>query len=274
MKIAAHITFYFVESRLKFLREVIKNLELLPHEVNIFIYCNEDVNDYIESNKVVLKVYPYKKTKLLGYNNGIWNSLGMTQFVHPYYLSWENRKIITSIVDDYDIQIYLEDDIAFTNDNLNYWLSHKDICIAHSYNLGFLRFEKDLSNQLFLTDPNTIPTKQIKIKNQHFIVNDVNPYCGFWIYDRAELLQFVKSKEWNFKFKGLAIREKSAIGWHGSMMKRYINTIIPISSENDKKLLANECLVHHLPNNYIGHSVHCQIKVISLPASKFEMKPK
>jgi hypothetical protein len=274
MKIAAHITFYFVESRLKYLQKVVDNLELLPHNVNIFIYCNEDITDLIKSSKVAVKVYHYKKSKILGYNNGIWNSLGMTKFVHPYYLSWENRKFIPNIVDDYDIQIYLEDDIAFTNENLNYWLSFKDICLKHHYNLGFLRIEEDSSNQIYVTDPDTIPAKLITIEDQPFLINDINPYCGFWIYDRVELAQFIKSKEWSFKFKGLPIREKSAIGWHGLMMNRYVNTILPVSLENDKKLLSKECLVHHLPNNYIDHSVHCQIKVISLPESKFEMKAK
>lgn len=274
MKIAAHVTFYFVENRLQYLRKVIENLEQLPHDVMIYIYSNVPLDDFIQSKKVIVKVFPYRKSKILGYNKGIWNPLGMTRFVHPYHLAWENRKIVTRIINDYDAQIYLEDDIGFTNENLNYWLAYKDVCMEHSYNLGFFRIEKDLSNQVFITDPDTIPTKQVKIKDQHFIVNDVNPYCGFWIYDRVELLKFVKSKEWNFNFKGLAIREKSAIGWHGLMMNRYLGTILPITIENEKKMLLKECLVHHLPNNYIDHYAHCRIKLIDSSHSKLEMTAK
>jgi len=52
-----------------------------------------------------------------------------------------------------------------------------------------------------------------------YVVNQKNPYCAFWIYDRHEFALFIKSPHWNLnlrQIKGYDIREMSAIGLHVS----------------------------------------------------------
>lgn len=265
MKIAVHITFFFVETRLDYLRKVIANFEELPHDLHFFIYSNRDLKSLIKASNVQFKLFPYKKFGVLGYNGGFWNKLKLTSFVHPYHLAWENRKVVEQIVDAYDVQMYIEDDIAFKNENFNYWLKYKDICNRDNYNLGFLRFESDSKNQTYLTDLFDLPKKTIRLNQQLFLINNTNPYCGFWIYGQDELKKFVKTNEWNFKFKGIGIREKSAIGWHGLMMNRYQGTILPLClSENGEYILSQGCAVHHIPNTYINDPVHCKIKLPKL----------
>jgi hypothetical protein len=262
MKIAAHITFFFVKHRLPYLQQVIASLEALPYSADIFLYCNEGLNGEIRSSKVIQKKFLYRKSGFLGYNNGFWNKVGLTRFVHPFHLSWENRKVIEKNIDKYDLQLYLEDDLAFTADNLFYWLHYKKLCLPLQYNVGFLRKENNPEQQFFLTDLMRVPQNQIKIGDQLFLVNDVNPYCGFWIYDKEELKQFAKSEEWKFNFRGLPIREKSAIGWHGTMMNRYKATLIPVSkTTEDAFFLPASSTVHHLPNSYINNPMFCQVKL-------------
>jgi hypothetical protein len=254
MKIAVHITFFFVESRLPYLRQVVNNLEGLNQEVQFFIYTNKDFNEILSAENIQFKIFPYKKWGLLGYNQALWNKLGLTTFVHPYYLAWENRKVIEKNIDEFDVQMYIEDDIAFNIDTFNYWIRYKDICSTHGFNLGFLRIEFDSNRQTYLTDLKKWPQKIIEIDDQLFLINDVNPYCAFWIYDRADLKEFIKTKEWKFQFSGEGIREKSAIGWHGTMMNRYKNTIIPLYKLSAREyLLPKSCMVHHIPNNYTGN---------------------
>lgn len=68
------------------------------------------------------------------------------------------------IIDQYDVQIYLEDDIGFTNTVFEYWLNYKDVCLDHDYNLGFLRIEIDAgNNKLFCSDLTKVPERTIHI---------------------------------------------------------------------------------------------------------------
>ncbi len=265
MKIAVHITFFFVESRLKYLQQVIDNFEKFPHEVKIFVYTNQVMESAVKAKSIQFKIFPYRKSGVFGYNKGIWNKLGLTSLVHPYHLSWENRKIVEQTVDDFDVQIYLEDDIDFTIGNFNYWMKYKDICLQNKYNLGFLRIEFNESNQAYLTDLLKWPEKKMELSGHQFMINDESPYCGFWIYDKKELKEFIKTKEWEFNFKGLGIREKSSIGWHGLMMNHYKATILPLlKSANGDELLSQACVVHHIPNSYIHDAVHCKLKLPDL----------
>ena len=186
--------------------------------------------------------------------------------VHPFYLTWENRKYVEKNIDNFDVQICLEDDIGFNAAAFEYWLRYKDICMRNNYNLGFLRTEMNATGEQYITDL-TVKLNTVKaMEDQQFLVNDNNAYCGFWIYDKKELKEFIKTKEWKFNFNGYGIREKSAIGWHGIGMKRYKGTLIPLE-KNQQGLYETPagCGIHHIPNNYIGPEVFCKIKFPIVP---------
>jgi hypothetical protein len=277
MKIAVHITYFFVESRLRYLQRVIDDLNKIPHPVDIYVYSNrEDLKEMIRpSGNVIFKIYPYRKSGMLGYNNGLWNTLKLTRWVHPFFLSWENRKVVETLVDKYDVQIYLEDDMNFTVEHLTYWLKYKDICIQNGYNLGFLRIEyDDVNRETRLADIAKVPQKKVVLADQSFYVNDINPYCGFWIYDRNELMKFMTEKEWNFRFKEYSIREKSAIGWHGLNMDRYKATLLPIVKYRNTYLLPHGCLIHHLPNTYITNPKISKVKVVEMSDGNYMLEVK
>ena len=84
-----------------------------------------------------------------------------------------------------------------------------------------------------------------------------NPHCAFWIYDKNEFKEFIKTKYWKFDWKWvtisgiLLIREMATIGWHGVNMNgidmdRYLATIIPLK----KGQLDSNSFVRHLSNNF------------------------
>jgi hypothetical protein len=264
MKIAAHITFFYIESRCSYLEQVIEGLKIPDHEITIHIYTNsKKVNQYSSEN-IIVHQYNYGKFgKRLGRyeHSRLLSKLGLTFLINPYFLTWENRSVIEKIVDDYDVQIYLEDDIKFNSENLYYWLKYNEMCLQYDYNLNFLRIEKDEANNTYLTDITKKLCKTIEIEKTTFLINDDNPYHGFWIYDKKELAKFIKSKEWEFDTPYYQPREKSAIGWHGLGMYRFKGSLIPLVRDSNGKLhTAYECQVHHLPNNYIGDSRMCTIK--------------
>jgi hypothetical protein len=281
MKLAAHITFYYNEDRLKYLKKVVESLKTIKESVDIYIYTNRKIEDITADGIYVLQ-YPYQKQKWINLLSifdfqifrpityplsralSHWifygfKKLGLGKYIHPFYLTWENRAIIEEKKNEYDVQIYLEDDMAFDSNNFEYWVKYSELCITNGYNLGFLRNEVDGSGNTFITDLDFIPKKIIDIEGMPFLLNDVNAYCGLWIYSKEELSRFIQTKEWRFNFRGQNVREKSAIGWHSKDMKHYKATVIPLIEDEEERSVDLGSGVGHLPNNYIGDPVFCKV---------------
>ena len=240
-KIAVHITFFLGKNylnRINFLRKIIDSYKKISKNLDIFIHINKKLH-----NKYKIKDVNY-----------ILHNLSLED---PYTLSWKSRKLIYEQKDIYDVFIYSEDDILFTKNNFDYWINFKDICIKNNFNLGFIRVEKN-NNKIYSIDVTTQLNKYLIINNNRFIVNDINPYCAFWIYDRQELNKFINSNIWNFNWRNefsYGVREMSAIGWHGLKMTRYKDTLILLAKSNKKKYIVNlDSLIYHLTGNY--YSVH------------------
>ena len=146
--------------------------------------------------------------------------------------------------------MYIEDDILVPYKAIKYWLKYNEKLINLGYNLGFLRIEIDKNNTEYITDLlgekfDTI----IKLDDNEYCVNNKNPYCAFWIYNKNEFNNFVSSKFYDINnIPGYGIREKSAIGLNGETNYWYKNTLIPII--NNK--LIDDCKIYHIPNNYVN----------------------
>jgi len=236
-KIAVHITFFLGKNylnRINFLIKIIDSYKKISTNLDIFIHIN----------KKLLNKYKIKDV------NYILHNLSLED---PHLLSWKSRKLIHEQKDIYDVFIYSEDDILFTKKNFDYWINFKGICIKNNFNLGFIRVEKN-NNKIYSIDVTTKLNKYLIINNNRFIVNDINPYYAFWIYDRQELDKFINSNIWNFNWRNefsYGVREMSAIGWHGLKMTRYKDTLIPLVKSNKKKYIVNlDSLIYHLTGNY------------------------
>lgn len=259
MKLAVHVTFYYVKERLGLLEKVIQNIKDLSVESDIFIYTNQMLPWKLPSEKnIIVKRYPYLSYSYFNYRRSP-RTILLRTLTHPYYLSWECRPNIEKLIDEYDVQMYIEDDIGFTEANLEYWLKYSPLCVRNNYNLGFLRFESDADGGRYLSDVPRPLSKTIEIEGTLFLVNEAYPYCGFWIYSKEELKEFIKSPEWKFDCKEHGIRERSAIGWHAVSMNRYKSTVYPLEKNGKSYQTPDSSGVHHMPNNYIGHGFFCQV---------------
>lgn len=274
MKAAFHIPFFYSPGRLNFLNEVIEGVNKIAGDNEIYIYSNKDIRQYVKDKSGNITVFRfmydleilkpfYKRFGRYPYNHWF-RRAGLVPLIHPYYLTWECRNKIEKGADKFDVQVYLEDDMLFTDIHFNYWLSNKDICLANHYNPGFLRYETDrVSGQKFYTDLTSPLNKTVFVNGRPFLINDNNPYYAFWIMDRQELKAFINSPEWRFEINIDDYDERaiSAIGWHGLSMKRYLGTVIPLVRAGENSFqVSEECMVHHLPDNYIGHPGFCKIR--------------
>ena len=132
MKITTHMTFFNsirLRYRFNYINRIIKEICNYPYETDLYIHTNE-----IFSRKFLIE-----------------NKKGKIEIIHhdfsnkehdPYYLAWSCRSLLKQQKDDYDIFIYIEDDMMIPRESLNYWLQHKDTVIENKYNLGFGNWEK------------------------------------------------------------------------------------------------------------------------------------
>lgn len=235
MRITKHISFYFIPERLVYINSIIQETDKYEHTTDIYIHTNN-----IDLHTNMLHKY------LNGSITIIYHDL---TGIHPFYLTWRCRDYLRSQMSDYDIFMYIEDDILVPYTAVKYWLEHSEKLIQLNYNLGFLRIEVE-NNTEYITDLfgeqfDTV----IQIDGLDYCVNNKNPYCAFWIYNKKEFNKFVNSPYYNPQnIIGYGVREQSAIGLHGAWTGWYKNTVIPMVRDK----LVSDCKIYHMPNNYVS----------------------
>lgn len=249
MKITKHISFFYLENRIPYINTIIDETNKYQCETDIFIHTNN-------KNLNERSFHPYTN----GAIHIIYHDL---YGIHPFYLTWKCRPLMKEQRNDYDIFMYIEDDILVPYKAVAYWLKYNEKLIEMNYNLGFVRIEVE-DNIEYITD---LYGEQfdtlIELDNTKYCVNNKNPYCAFWIYNKTEFNKFVNSKYYdinNIPYYG--IREQSAIGLHGNGTIWYKNTIIPVVDNSllpitDENIhmytLIDDCKIYHMPNNYVAN---------------------
>jgi len=219
--------------RCKYINRIIKKADDYNYATDIFIHTNKhdlspgDFNDYTNGS---LNIISHDL-------NGI----------HPYYLTWKCRDLLRQQKDDYDVFMYVEDDILIPEDAIEYWLRYNKKLIAANYNLGFLRIEIQ-DGEEYLTDLQSKLNTIIYLDGDPYVINNINPYCAFWIYSKEEFHRFLNHPYYDIdNIEGYHVREKSAIGLHGEHSSFYKGTLIPIIHGR----LDKNCRVYHMTNNYV-----------------------
>lgn len=252
--LAVHITYFHKDplrnpsKRISYLQRIIDEYDSFTSvRVSIYIHTNTKIDDVFKHPKKChfqTIVHTLKKDE------------------NPHYLTWKCRELLKSQRNDFDYFCYCEDDILMKESTFQYWLKYKDICMSNKYNLGFLRVENDKNGNIYALDVIKKLKTTVIIEDTKFIVNDINPYCALWIYDKMEFNRIIDSDLYDLsknKIKGYTIRCTSAIGVHGLNNSWYKSTIIPVE---DNGFVVEQCTLPHLENNYVGN--HKQFSTIKL----------
>ena len=273
MNAVAHIAFKFRKERIEYLKLITSEFNKYPFNVDVFIHSDKKfdidyLNEEYNNGTIVLKKHNLRKYFL--YKG--WK----------YRLTFTARKLIAKQKENYDIFIYLEDDILIPLNAIKYWLSNKDLCIENNLNLGFLRIE--VKNKVeYLSDITQKINKTIDLDDKKFVINNRTPYTAFWIYDKSEFNKWVKSDFYDLKIihgykrknsrllkflklswsKNLqyliydwqhkridSVMEANAYGLAHPDLNWYENTIIKL--ENNK--IDKNCRVYHLANTYVNEN--------------------
>jgi hypothetical protein len=243
MKITKHICFYYNETRIPYLNIIIEAVNKYPFYTDIYIHCN--------------KIFPIESlTKPT--NGGIFLIAHDMTGKEPWSFAEHTRHLMKVQKDAYDFFIYTEDDILIPPRAFQYWLDNKDALLKENFNLGFILTEFDSVGEEFavnLHNKDCICEQLFKvctIDGKPYVINDLNTYTAFWMYDKKEFNRFVESKWWDPKsIKGYDLLANVAIGLHfirDPEFKWYKDTVIPLNSQLK---LVDECKTYHLPNKYV-----------------------
>ena len=257
IKIAAVITFFFREDKIKNLVKVCDGLNNLSNENEIHIFTNNISSSQAEKLKKEIKINV--------------NLITIDEPVHDRLLPWYHINLMKKLYINEDIThfLYLEDDIYLNKSNFNYWLNSRKILKKFGLIPGFIRTENNKSdNQLyaidFLKKSNFNVLPKIKVNNNYNFVNNEFPYQGMYLYDRDLMREHLSGPSsnpdcghgaFNLNFIDDRMINQDLMA-KANLGLTYINppygffNRIVIPFEIKKKRIAKFCEIQHLSNRY------------------------
>jgi hypothetical protein len=193
-------------------------------------------------------------------NNSPWKESDQNS---PWNLVWEHKKLLKNdylISGTEDLFLYLENDMLFTQDNLDYWLSNRNQLNEFNLIPSFLRVEfNSIKNSWVAIDQfgvnhlniSSIPNLSL---NSLTFVQLPNPYSALFLLDYELASEYIFSDAFDMeKSRGFIWWDKGA---RASMGVQFLNVPEEFESRHvigiikDTKSIASGALVHHLPNLY------------------------
>lgn len=234
-------------SRMKLLNKVMRDY---------LVHWNENIDIYIHTNDPSLTSDMFEKFQRLTISTVYHNMVGEDRLKLP----WKLRGLMKKQRNNYDVFLYLENDIGFPKEAFEYWKKYNHIATRNGFILGFLRIQKSLNKfskrwEYGESVPiDLVPDRRIQMDtilnlglNQRFIINSNQPYWAGWIFSQQQFRRFTMSPYYNPENvgSGFGSRERASIG-----MNWNVRNIIPIIKKTDIKFYAlAECTVDHIQLN-------------------------
>lgn len=246
MKLLVCISFHFSKEKLSYLKQVLKN-HIENYNCDVIIDTNsKDINQQISEFELEIKL---KKIEIFIHE----------KLSHPFFLTWTHRDHFIKKINEYEVFMYVEDDILVPYENYINYLKNFDL-LWPNYIPSFIRIEE--KEGIFYNADcfyRTIAREKniVKIENKKFIELD-NPYHGFWIMPREPLKQSINEHFACVTEEKTWIREIAASYGLKPSKKRYakwkskdIQKPGLVELSEDYKV-SNLCYSYHLTNKYIN----------------------
>jgi hypothetical protein len=244
------------------LLESLGNLNTKSLTVNIFTNSNSAVQAISELGfQVNLKFHVYPQyNKMNQLNNSPWKENDPKS---PWNLVWEHKKFLS---DDYkkgnknSLYLYIENDLLFTQKNLEYWLEHKTKLNKFRLIPSFMLIEysQKLNKWVpinLMAEGGVDTTSCPKIKaNKNLYLQLPNPYTGLYLLDQQMLKvhlnssAFLKSDSKKLTWWDLGARAASGNQFIG--VPKGFNSRNVITLDSQTLIPAPGVLIHHMPNLY------------------------
>jgi hypothetical protein len=236
----------------------------------------------IQSHKVVVSVYTNSRPDL--FDDYISNypqsprfeitrhSVDLQQLDHPYLLTWVPRKDMRLDIkkgNQDDLFLYLEHDIDFRSENLNYFIKYREK-LLHGITPGFMLVEWNSKGKYwsnFQIDPHSFNSENhVRLEGLRFIPLK-QPYCPILLLDKNLADEFLESEyfelenfsEMRAQFQ-LLVRESAAIGltYFGREKNYEVRSFVGFNEETKFPIIG--AVVRHMPNLYADYDSVQQCK--------------
>lgn len=247
MHICASITFHFSEDRISFLNETVRRVLSLNDRITLAIFTNIIDHECLSKIKALQSGQKHIEVitpSLLG---------------HPYLLTWShldwfrNKFNTDNTITHF---LYLEDDIAISKENIEYWLEGRSLLAHTNFYPSFLRYEykADSLTKRYSSDVTKVNCffflPKTSISENYTFVNVSEPYQGLYFLDRILAEEHFFGPSSNPDFGDWFIREKAAQALTFKSVPKGFTSRNLIGVRTDLKQMDPRCLVHHMPNNY------------------------
>lgn len=260
-RILVSITFHFVESRLQYLADVVRELYSYPVAgIAIVIHTNTDYTGQIaETLDDVAK--------------GAYEIQQISNLEHPFDLAWGHKQAISERflkpTSKYSHFIYLEDDERLTFASFLYFLEARAILRPYGLIPSFIRTEWSgskccLVNVDNLESNDLAHRSYVACERFNFVALD-RPYCGMFILDRALAEEYVSTRSFGLRSSTEVacwdVRERAAMGLMFENRPNNFDArgVVPVDVQS--KRILPMCTIAHLPNTYADDPRHVTAKL-------------
>lgn len=170
-------------------------------------------------------------------------------------MTWSHRDVFREQISkgsSHTHFLYLEDDLLFTKQNLDYWLCARESTSSTPFIPGFLRRETTYSGEYVSTD---VTERQALASTPLIKVGDLifaslrQSYQGMYLLDKQLALEFLFSDASSPDTGIWGIREKAAQGLTYWNVPAGAHSRIIVGLGQDMQIHPHS-QIHHLPNNY------------------------
>jgi hypothetical protein len=242
--------------------ESLSNLNVKSLTINIFTNSEEVVDTISEAGfKVNLKFHIFSKyNKMNQLHNSPWIENDPES---PWNLVWEHKALLEKDFkkgNSKSLYLYIENDILFSQKNLQYWLDEIKVTSKYSLIPSFLRVEFDNRNKRWVAI-DIFNNRNLEVKSlpkisigSKLFVQLPNSYSGLYLLSQSQLRTHLASKA----FSKTASKELTwwDLGARATSGNQFVGIPKGFSSRHvimldRNSLLPDESvLIHHMPNLY------------------------
>ena len=231
------IAFHYAINRLPYIKLVLSRfLNTYKTPFHIIIDTNTT-----EAEELLREIFPDQ------INSNIIEIYVHDTLPHPHSLTWAHRFHMKEHIKDYEIFMYLEDDMDLPYENFINYLDNFNM-MWPQFVPSFVRVESDANGELFSSDHLLVHKLQwsqlVQAGSKQFMRLHMD-YNAIWIMPRDALI--LTMKDWFARWETSGhIRETAAsyIFWELKVAGLY-----EVNSEGN---ISEKCYVYHLPNNYVN----------------------
>ena len=250
------------------LLQSLSNIKVRSLSINI-VTNNEDTKQQITSLGFDLKLnfHVYTKyNKMNQLHNSPWTEDNPTS---PWNLVWEHKDLLRNDSlrgNSNSLYLYIENDLLFTQKNLEYWVLNRSRLDVFKLIPSFVRMEYSLKINSYVaidqfnhkqTNPNDYPGVDV---GELRFVQLPNTYCAMYLMDMKLVQEYLNSSAFHRK------ASRDLIWWdlgaRASMGVQFLNVPDGFTSRHVIELsngqISKGALVHHLPNLYTRKLQHLE----------------